>query len=71
VARADSTLVAHARWVRAEVRRANRGMVAFTDPLWLGTPDVTAGQAFATLTAYLALAAAASLVFSRRDVTTA
>jgi ABC-2 type transport system permease protein len=37
-----------------------------------GTPDVTAGQAFATLSGYLALAAAAAgLVFSRRDVTTA
>jgi ABC-2 type transport system permease protein len=37
-----------------------------------GTPDVSAGQAFATLTVYLALAAAAAgLVFSRRDVTTA
>jgi ABC-2 type transport system permease protein len=37
-----------------------------------GTPDVTAGQAFATLTVYFVLAAAvAGLVFSRRDVTTA
>jgi ABC-2 type transport system permease protein len=37
-----------------------------------GTSDVTAGQAFATLTVYLALAATvAGLVFSRRDVTTA
>jgi len=36
-----------------------------------GTPDVTAGRAFATLTVYLAVAAAvAGLVFSRRDVTT-
>lgn len=37
-----------------------------------GTPDVTAGRAFATLAAYLLLAAAVTgLVFSRRDVTTA
>jgi ABC-2 type transport system permease protein len=37
-----------------------------------GTSDVSAGQAFATLAAYLAVAAAvAGLVFSRRDVTTA
>lgn len=35
-----------------------------------GTPDVTAGRAFATLAVYLALAAAAAgLLFSRRDVT--
>jgi hypothetical protein len=70
VARADSTLVAHGRWVRAEVRRANGGMVAFTNPLWLGRPAVAVVQPFATLTVYLALAAAC-LVFSRRDVTTA
>jgi hypothetical protein len=30
-------LVAHARWVHAEVRRAD-GMVAFTNPIWLGRP---------------------------------
>jgi ABC-2 type transport system permease protein len=37
-----------------------------------GTPDVTAGRAFATLAVYLVLAAAAAgLAFSRRDVTSA
>jgi AraC-like DNA-binding protein len=38
VALADSTLVAHARWVHAEARRADGGMVAFTNPIWLGRP---------------------------------
>jgi hypothetical protein len=28
--------VAHARWVRAEVRAPDGAMAAFTNPIWLG-----------------------------------
>ena len=31
-----SAQVDDARWVRAEVRRADGTMVAFTNPIWLG-----------------------------------
>jgi hypothetical protein len=63
VARADSTLVAHARWVRAEARRADGGMVAFTNPIWLGRHRI---ELVALRVQVLKLAAPSSTAISGR-----